>query len=325
MTLLEEEVMTDEDLRRDLRIEGLLKDWSLDFTFEPEQPLRKIDAGNDESQVREPGHRAPHETTEEYATQMRNGALFPPIVVTHNGRLIDGNTRVAAARQLAIDTFPTYVVRLPQGNYGPMIGAALNQMGGKRLSAEEAFAAAEVMMRAGFADEAIARTLGRSPQAVRNYRREHRYKLTAERTGTASLPIKRQAQRHLADIGHDEPFRAASELVAAAKPAAKDVQEMVEKVNAARSEHEEIQVVEEHRAKWKPTGPPPQRRAPIRAATAAGRKVDALLAITDPVSELAPAQLRGDLEPKWQRLRDLCDRVLAAFADGPAEQEPPSE
>ena len=175
-TLLEEPAMADEtaELYRDMRIEGLLREWNLDFDFDAEYPLRKIDVQTD-TQVRLPEHRAPRDTVEEFTTQMRGQLAhdrisFPPLVLTHNGRLIDGNTRKQAAEQNGLETFHVYLVKLPRADFGPMIGAALNQMGGKRLTAEESFAAAEKMMREGYADEAIARTLGRSTQMVRNYR-----------------------------------------------------------------------------------------------------------------------------------------------------------
>jgi hypothetical protein len=328
MTTLLEEPVADEtsDIYRDMRIEGLLREWELEFEFDAEYPLKKIDAETGETQVRMPEHRAPRETVEEFTTQMRGQLLlgrvtFPPLVLTHNGRLIDGNTRKAAATRNGLEVFPVYLVRLPRTDFGPMIGAALNQMGGKRLTAEEAYAAAERMMREEYADEAIARTLGRSVQMVRNYRRERRYRDAADRTGVAALTVSRSAQRHLADVTHDEPFKAAVELVASAKAAPRDVQELVQDVSSARSERQELEIVDEYRKKWKPAGPPPQRTTPTRAATAAARKVDAVLAIKAPASELAPASLRADLEPKWQQLRDRADQVLAAFAEAPAEPE----
>jgi hypothetical protein len=177
------------------------------------------------------------------------------------------------------------------------------------------------MMRENYTDDAIARTLGRSVQMVRNYRRERRYRDAADRTGVAELPVSRSAQRHLADVTHDEPFKAAVELVAKAKAAPKDVQELVQDVSSARSERQELEIVGEYRKKWKPAGPPPRRTAPTRAALAAARKVDAVLAIVTPASELAPASLRADLEPKWQLLRDRAGQVLAAFAEAPPEPD----
>lgn len=318
MTVLEEErTATEVDELRDVRIEGVLRDWNVDFSFEPEFLIKKVDANYDGTQVRSSEHRAPRDMVDEYANQMRNGAVFPPMVATHNGRLIDGNTRKAAAARNGLETFPIYLVRLPRPDFGPMIGAALNQMGGKRLTPEEAMAVAEAMMREGYADEAIARYLGRSRAMVQNYRREHRYKEAAERTGVKELAVSRGVQRHLADITHDEPFKAAVELAAAAKVQPKDVQELVQRVVTARSEREELDTIAGYHEKWKPVGPPPQRVAPNRAALVAGRKVDALLAITTPAGELAPAALREELEPKWKKLRHFADDVLTAFREAP--------
>jgi ParB-like chromosome segregation protein Spo0J len=321
-TLLEEEALAGEDTR----IEGLLQEWGLGFDFEPEYPLRKVDADYEDAQVRELSHRAPQETTEEFTNQMRGQLqqgrlLFPPVVLTHNGRLIDGNTRKAAAERLGLETLAAYLVKLDRPDQGKVLGAALNQMGGRRLTAEEAFAAAEKMMRDGAADEAIARTLGRSVESVRNYRREKRYREAAERTGVKDLPVTRSVQRVVADVTHDEPFKAAVELAAATKATKRDVQELVRDVAEARSEREELEVIERHRKKLKPSGPPPPRRASHTAARQAGRKLDALLAVVAPAAELAPAALRADLEPKWQRTRDLAEQVLAAFAELPPDEQ----
>ena len=55
----EQELMADTDLRRDLRIEGLLREWNIEFEFDPDFPVTKLDADYDESQVRQSstGHR----------------------------------------------------------------------------------------------------------------------------------------------------------------------------------------------------------------------------------------------------------------------------
>jgi hypothetical protein len=328
-SILEEEqgLMTDSDLRRDLRIENLLREWNIEFEFEPDYPVSKLDANYDESQVREIKHRAPQENVNEYAIQMRAGALFPPMVATHNRRLIDGNTRKGACDVNSIETFPVYLVKLPQASYGPMIGAALNQMGGKRLTDEEAFLAAETMIRNGHADEAISRTIGKSPQSVRNYRRQTRYKDAAERTGVGEVKITATAQRALADIKLDEPFKEAVQLASTAKLSPRDVQEMVDKIEETRSETQALEVIQEIRTKVAPAGPPPHKQNLTKAATQAGRKIDVFLAaVKVPAGELAPAALRADLEPKWKRLHELAGAVLLAFAEnGSIEPEPETE
>ena len=325
-TILEEEqeLMTDSDLRRDLRTESLLREWNIEFEFDPEFPVNKLDANYDESQVREIKHRAPQENVNEYAIQMRAGAMFPPMVATHNRRLIDGNTRKGACDVNGVETFPVYLVKLPQASYGPMIGAALNQMGGKRLTDEEAFLAAETMIRNGHADEAIARTIGKSAQSIRNYRRQTRFKDAMERTGLGEVKITATSQRALADIKLDEPFKEAVQLVSAVKLPPRDVQELVEKIGNTHSEAQALEVIEDVRTKHAPVGPPPQKQNRTKAATQAGRKLDAFLAgIKATPGELAPATLRTELEPKWKRLHELAGAVLLAFAENPpAEAEP---
>jgi hypothetical protein len=317
-TILEEEqeLMSDSDLRRDMRTESLLREWNIEFEFDPDYPVRKLDTEYDDSQVRRIEHRAPQENVNEYAIQMRAGAIFPPMVATHNKRLIDGNTRKGACDVNGVETFPVYLVKLPQASYGPMLGAALNQMGGKRLTDDEAFLAAETMIRNGHADEAIARTIGKSPQSIRNYRRQTRYKDAAERTGVGEVKVTATSQRALADIKLDEPFREAVQLVSSVKLPPRDVQELVEKIGNTHSEAQALEVIEETRTKLAPAGPPPQKQNLTKAATAAGRKVDAFLAaVKVPPSELAPAALRSDLEPKWKQLHDLAGAVLLAFAE----------
>jgi type II secretory pathway component PulK len=167
------------------------------------------------------------------------------------------------------------------------------------------------------------RYTGRSRSMVQNYKREIRFKEAAERTGVSSLEIPRAKQRHLADIRHDEPFRAAATLIAATRVDQKDVQELVDAVADARSEREELEKIESFRGKWKVAGPPPQRTATTREATAAIRKVDALLAVTTPADELAVAALRDEHEPKWRRLHDLSGQVLAAFEANAVSSESP--
>lgn len=315
--------MADDDLRRDLRIEGLLRDWNIEFTFDVEVPLRKLDTGTDATQVRQVEHRAPRETVEEYATQMRAGAHFPPMVATHNFRMIDGNTRKKAAELSGFETFPAYLVKLPQATFGPMIGAALNQMGGKRLSDDEAFAAAETMIRGGIADDAIARTIGKSAQSIRNYRRQTRFKDAAERTGLSDLPLRATAQRALADITLDRPFAEAARLVATAKLSQGDTQDLVTQIEQARSEQAALDVIADANRKHAPAGPPPHKQNRTKAATTAGRKIDTFLqAVNAPAGDLAPATLRPELEPKWRRLHELAGAVLKQFADNPPLPEP---
>ena len=84
---------------RDPRAEALFAQWNIPFELNHEfsiADIRRLDG----AQVRDLGHIAPEEGVQEYATQMRSGALFPPIVLMKPNILVDGNTRLAAANAI---------------------------------------------------------------------------------------------------------------------------------------------------------------------------------------------------------------------------------
>lgn len=304
----------DESMVRDTRIEGLLDEWKLPYELEQSFPLAKVKIEN-ATQIRDEAHRAPSDNVEQYTTHMKHGAIFPPIVLGTNAMLVDGNTRVEACRRLGRKTFPAYKVKFPHLGMAKMIGAALNQMGGDRLSNEEIVNAAEVMMTEGYGDEAIARTLGRSVSHVRNVRRDRTYREAAERTGVDSLPIQKAHQRVLAAIQHDEPFKAAVELIARAKPSVKDTSALVDRIDKTRSDAEALAQIHAIETQWGPvTGPPPNPRSLSRSrAKKALRHVRDLLA----EAEASPAAvvLPDDAEAAalWQRLGTVVTNVLALY------------
>ena len=246
----------DENMR-DTRIEQLLQSWNLGFELDLTFPLARLKL-EEVTQIRSEAHRAPKSTVEQYVTHMRHGAIFPPIVIASNALLVDGNARVEACKVLNRKSFPAYKVKFPQLGMAKMVGAALNQMGGDRLSDEEIIIAAEAMMQNGYGDDSIARTLGRSISHVRNVRRERSFRETAERTGVAEARLSKQVQRILAGIQHDEPFKAAVELVTLANPSTKDISTLVNQVEKTRSDAEALAHIETLKQQWGPvTGPPP--------------------------------------------------------------------
>jgi len=304
----------DDTMARDTRIEGLLDEWKLVYELDSAFPLARLKI-EDATQIRAESHRAPSDTVEQYVTHMKHGATFPPIVVGSNGMLVDGNTRVESCRRLGRKTFAAYKVKFPHLGMAKMIGAALNQMGGDRLSDEEIIVAAEVMMGEGYADEAIARTLGRSVSHVRNVRRDRTFREAAERTGVAGVALSKPHQRALAMIQHDEPFKAAVEVVSRAKPSVKDTSALVDRIEKTRSDAEALATIRSIEAQWGPvTGPPPQPRSLSRSrAKKALKPVQDLLAM----GEANPADLvlpddaaAADL---WQRLGTLVTNVLALY------------
>jgi len=301
-------------LIRDTRIEQLLEEWRLPFDLDQQFPLARLRI-DDATQIRSEAHRAPATTGDQYVTHMKHGASFPPIVVGTNAMLVDGNTRVEACRKLGMKTFPAYKVKFPQLGIARMIGAALNQMGGDRLSEEEIVVAAEVMMGEGYGDEAIARTLGRSVSHVRNVRRDRTFRDAATRTGVSNVAVPKAVQRVLASIPHDEPFKAAVEAVGRAKPAVKDVIALVDRISKTRSDAEALAAIRATEEQWGPvTGPPPHPRSLSRSkAKQALKTVRALLdfAEADPACVVLPDD--AEAAELWRRLGVVVVQVQALY------------
>jgi len=301
---------------RDTRIEGLLTEWQLPFELESAFAITRIKI-EDTTQIRSEVHRAPKGTVEQYATHMNHGAIFPPVVISTDGRLIDGNARLAAARLLKRKTFPAYKVKFPHLGIAKMIGAALNQLGGDRLADDEIIVAAEAMMDEGYADDAIARTLGRSVSHVRNVRRDRMFRESADRIGVGKVKIPKAVARVLAGISHDEPLKAAIALVQRANPAMKDVSRMVNEVEKTRSDADALAVIQNTETKWGPvTGPPPHRKPANQSkAKKALAHVKALLELTDgilPTDLVIPGD--EDVAQQWQQVNSLATNVVAVYA-----------
>lgn len=263
----------------DVRVESVLSAWRISGYELELVEIAKINV-DEESQVRDGANRAPKAMVDEYAMQMGAGAAFPPIVVDRQGwRLLDGNTRKAAATSVGLTHLPAYTVRCNDDDVRRGLAAALNQTGGKRLDEDDAMRAAETMERLGMTDEQIALYIGRSSASVKNYRADRRYLETArlatiDETVTAALP--RKVRRKLATVTHVEPFRSIVSL-AAAGVRGDALDQAVTAATSARSDEDAVNAVELLRAELAPQAPPPAGRARINTGSRATSTLRKLL------------------------------------------------
>lgn len=305
--------------QRDQRFEALFTRWNLTFEFVPDLSLTDDLSVIDEAQVRDLSNIAVPERVEQYALQMRNGAAFPPIVMAAEllGRydvLIDGNTRAQAARRTKRATFPAYRVSpIPDVAFGKMLAGALNQLGGQRLSTEEANKSAIAMMDLGWQDEAIARELGYSGESVRRWRREVEF---ADRVVSAGIEsqagkLTKTQRQQIAKVKHEAPFVEAVKLVAEARPAQPDFQELLSAINKAGSDAEAVAVVQKAREEWRPIGPEPRQVYRNRAAQQARMHLGGLLKV-NPLEVYDPTKKEEDLA-KWREVYELIGQVLSVY------------
>ncbi|HSS10538.1 MAG TPA: hypothetical protein VLL25_11670 [Acidimicrobiales bacterium] len=227
--------------------ESIFRRWNLPFELVEAFPVADIQdiAGQ---QVRFRANIANHDIVEEYFEQFRNGAAFPPIVLARPGTMIDGNTRVAMARKAELATFPAYLVTVPSLDLAKALGAALNQIGGQRLTTAEAYQAAVDMMGENlhFTDTQIAQTTGKASWQVKNWRNEQDAARHAQKTNTAEqfAAVPKTQHKTLAKIVHDEPFAAAVKLAGSRRLPNAVVKDMVNRVVLAPSEDEALNLID---------------------------------------------------------------------------------
>jgi ParB-like chromosome segregation protein Spo0J len=293
-----------------------LREWNLTYEIVADFPLDRV-RRDDESQVRQLAHIAPALRVEEYAQQMRNGAMFPPILLMTPDLLIDGNTRLKAAQRIGRHTFPAIIVDTKTREMARILAASLNQMGGERLTPEEAHEAALLMMRSGYPDTAISRELGRDIAQVRRWRTQRDVEHRAERLGLGDeiQQIPRGTRGLLAGVTHEQPFVETTRLLAEIRPVEKQAKEIITEVQQATSDQAALDLVARFRDDFAPAGPPPHAStrkdlALVRAAIATVIKHQSSL---DTV--INRGQRDEELE-RWTNLQQVAYKALRYIESG---------
>ena len=304
--------MSIDDKTRDARIEALWLSWNVpnELVEFPIEDIRTLEG----AQVRELGHIAPSEGVEEYALQMKGGAQFPPIVLMKPNILIDGNTRLGAARENNLSTFPAYVIDVPTVDFAKAVAGALNQLNGRRLTAGEAQGVALTMLRElKFSDEQAAAHVGRSAQMVRTWRLQSETESRANRVGLADNlgDVSMNQRVKLASIGHDAPFAEMLKLVSEAKVPNSELTRVVKEIKAAPSDADALEVVAEARKEWRQIGPEPRTVQVNKAARRARMTIPQLLHL-DPLDVFDPDKAETDRE-LWEGLRAHVAKILNVF------------
>lgn len=298
----------------DPKVESILRDFNLRYDLLEAVEIATI-ATDDAQQARIVAHRAIPANVEQYYEQMKNGAQFPPIVLREPRILLDGNTRIQAATKLGLQYFPAYVVHdITTTDMARTLSGTINQMGGQRLSVEEAQDLAVDMMYGDLRLPvgAVARYVGRSASQITRWRKQAEVTKHAERLGVAdALALISATQREkLADVQLDEPFRRLVELVAGSKPPNAELTAVVRDVEKATSEQDALTVVDAAAMRWRPTGPAGRVIRNQKAQRA--RMVAGQLLKLRPADVFDPERAVDD-RIMWERIRDHADDVLRAF------------
>lgn len=295
--------------------ESIFHRWNLNFELIEAFPISDIQdiAGQ---QVRFRANIANGDVVEEYYEQHKAGAIFPPLVLAHPGTIIDGNTRLAMARKANLTTFPVYMVKVSSLDLAKALGAALNQIGGVRLTGDEAYQAAIDMMgeNLNFTDTQIAQITGKAAWQVKNWRDEQLAAQHAQRTNTAaSLETAPKTQhKTLAKVVQDAPFAAAVKLAGSRRLPNATVKTMVQDMLNAPSEQEALDVVSAVAAE-NPAGGPDGVVVVRNQKAVRMRMVLPQIINLRPPEELYEAAKANEDEKLWREVRRVAEAQVAFY------------
>lgn len=223
-----------------------------------------LDGLSDERRVqcRETVHYAPRESVARYAVQMSHTA-FPPIVVTRDGWIVDGNTRVGAALLRKEKFFPALVIDATYGSGASQktqdellaLAATLNAQNGVPLTAKETRVVVRRFIALGWLNEQIGRAIGVKASTVTQVRKEVDAEQKLEKVGLAvnggADAIKGASLRALGGkdvLGlNDVPFKTLAELARDADFNAGEITEAAKEAKAAGSDAGALAKLEELR------------------------------------------------------------------------------
>lgn len=294
-----------EPFERKFELHGIK--WELIDSF-PLDSMKKRDS----IQVRSHSPIAPADQVNRYVMAMQAGQDFPPVVLWGD-LIIDGNTRIAAARKMGWTHFSAYRVQCKNERAAIILGAALNQINGRPLADIEARESALLMMDDGYSDEYIAREVQVHAGKVRRWRREEETYRRAEKLGIQEQVSKLSGNRRqkLAGVTHEAPF---VELVSALnerEPSSDQFNAAIDSVMKASSDEEAANVVRLQSEDWEPLGK--FRPGKVGASTAKRANAPIASLLKNSASFYVDMTLVDEQMPKWERLQDLVEEVLSEY------------
>lgn len=245
---------------KDARTESLLNSLNVKFEYIAEFPMSDL-VSDPSTQVRREENRAPKPEVDRYFKLLRAGADFPPILVTKNHKVIDGNTRWYAYDKAHRSTIPVYRCDLTSTAVAKRIGVEMNAVHGKRMEKAE-LTDWLAKGNGSVSQEDAQRLTGWSPRTVTRVREALKFDSRRAALNVATDAVLPEAVREaLVKITDPKCFRAMTLLADEAGLAstvingvAREINEMslvdpttaLAKIDDLRGEYSEQ--IEEHRA-----------------------------------------------------------------------------
>jgi hypothetical protein len=223
-------------------------------------PLEKVDIEGRRIQVRETQHVAPKESVKRFAEQMST-TEFPPIVMTGDDFIADGNTRVAAARLRKVTFLPAFVLD-PYESATPQVqkkiqalAATLNCQAGVALTVAERRKAVPGLLFLNWKVEQIRRALGLTTAVVSQVKKEVDAKAKLDKLGMEVNAEKEMILLRGLGAGtviglNDKPYHELALLSRDASLRIKEVADLAHKMREAGSDEAALEVVARKRREF---------------------------------------------------------------------------
>ena len=182
------------------------------------------------------------ELSAKYRRALDLGAMFPPIVCTPKGVVVDGNHRVDAFLAAGRDCIPAFIVDINLEQFKLLTPAANGHNGEPNDENAQRLAALSLHATGAYGFQYIADLVGIPKDTVSNFvhadsarRRVNRPRKTGDMALTTLAKLDQ--------IGDDEVLRMAVEAVSDAHMTSKEVNELVQSVKKARTQTAAVEVI----------------------------------------------------------------------------------
>ena len=246
-----------------------------------------------------------------YAEAMRNGDVFPPVVVYKSltGYIVmDGNHRVGAADIADVPNFQAFVVKSPTPAEIQSFTYEANTKHGMPTSLQDRLRQAIHLISKGVSAPSAAKQLGlpinQLRHAIDQYQAEKRF----ESLGVKKFALLSQtARRRLDSIHSDVALRAAAELSLDASLTGDDLNTFIKEINNIRSEREQLAFIARER----------DAKATTIRATAGGRVPVPQTLVT--LARMTSTLNRMDVAVVLKNLHDVPQDVRLDYARAASE------
>lgn len=264
----------------------------------------------------------------EYAEKMKQGAIFPPIILWSNGYekygIVEGNTRIAAKKKRGETSTDAYIIECEDANEAVYISAIFNATHGQKLSKEEVERAIILAgkMKTPPSRDQLAKDYGITPQKVTTIQNCEKVGNELRAIGIDTGEIPDSMLSRLASLSDIAVKRDLAQLVIDSGMKATDLLALTKEINAQGSEADRLKIVSDARTvraaqiKAKESGRVVKHQPIAQSAMVYGRIIGLIKEFPDPKQWVpVDATRRDEYLPRVEQSARFLNQIFAAYQE----------